>query len=137
MRKYSENIDAKFEMQSTQSEKGLLRRRLNGPGSAWRRRRRPLLQQQDNQKVAMADIVSCPAAISWNSFDHERTRPLTIFALLCFNLVVASSSSHDPYLMRREGVLQEIRHYYRIFTPWSSTGWLPWQVGARFVIYDF
>lgn len=106
-------------------------------GPAWRRRRRPLLQQQDNQKVAMADIASCPAAISWNSFDHERTRPLTIFALLCFNLVVASSSSHDPYLMRREGVLQEIRHYYRIFTPWSSTGWLPWQVGARFVIYDF
>lgn len=66
--------------------------------------------------------------------------PLTIFALFCFTfdlVVVASSSSHDPYLMRREGVLQEIRHYYRIFVPWSSTGWLPWQVGARFVIYDF
>lgn len=48
-------------MQSTQSEKGLLRRRLNGLDPARRRRRRPLAatapQQQDNQKVAMADIV--------------------------------------------------------------------------------
>lgn len=61
VRKYSENNDTKFEMQSTQSEKGLLRRRLNGLDPARRRRRRPLAatapQQQDNQKVAMADIV--------------------------------------------------------------------------------
>lgn len=62
VRKYSENNDTKFEIQSTQSEKGLLRRRLNGLDPARRRRRRrPLAatapQQQDNQKVAMADIV--------------------------------------------------------------------------------
>lgn len=70
--------------------------------------------------------------LTMNERNHWESLPC-----LAFYLFVASSSSHDPYLMRREGVLQEIRHYYRIFVPWSSTGWLPWQVGARFVIYDF